>query len=291
MAEDPSVLDYRLIRDKLSTLLEATANKVERESPPAVCNVGADAILTPLVRVATADYRSILHLCDERLLGYHLELAVSIPPLARAIADAVYAVVFLLNDLPGNTNRYFRAGWRDSCEQFRRTLAKYGSDPRWTEHLQQQADFLCTTMLGWKIGPEEVADLEKHIRRWPNPGKMVRHPSLSAERRTFLGYLDDWLYRSLSSQAHLQAPGLGMRGAFLVGKLWPDRDARDERLEKFKSDNAFTAITLVLTLVSEIEMELRFGLAERAKYVWTMLLTHNWGQAAEIYDLRYKALL
>ena len=38
-------------------------------------------------------------------------------------------------------------------------------------------------------------------------------------------------------------------------------------------------------------MGLRFGLAERAKYLWTMLVTHNWGEAAEIYDLRYKVLI
>ncbi len=82
-----------------------------------------------------------------------------------------------------------------------------------------------------------------------------------------------------------------MRGAFLVRTLWEDRDVREKLLEKFKSDNVLTTITLVLTLVSEIELELRFGLAERGKYMWTMLRTHKRGEAAEIYDLRYKGLL
>jgi hypothetical protein len=288
---DENVLDFQLIREPLDTLLEATANKVEHESPPHVYAEGADAILTPLVRVAIWDFRSIRHLCDERLLGYRPELTTSIPPLTRTLADAVFTVVFLFNDLVGNTRRFFKAGWRDSCEQFRRSLEKYGADPRWSEYLQQQADFLCNTLRGWQIPPEEVADLEKHIRRWPNPGKMARHPRLSSERRAFLEYLDEWLYRRLSSQAHLSAPGLSMRGGPLVRRLWKTREARDEHLEKLKSGNALTAVTLVLTLASEIEAELKFGLAERAKYIWTMLMEHGWGEATEIYDQRYKALL
>ena len=154
---------------------------------------------------------------------------------------------------------------------------------------------------GLGVKPEEVPAVpplvpipEKWgIRWWPYPGQMIGNEQLDPPRRAFLHYLNDWLYRRLSAQSHGSAPGLSTRGAVLVDRLWENRGERDERLEKLKSDGAFTVITLVLTLASEIEREFRFGavVAEPAKYVWHMLIEHDWGEAAEIYAQRYEGQL
>jgi hypothetical protein len=301
MAADSKVLDFGVIQEPFDRLCEATGNLLEREYPAGLRVNGADAILIPLFRVALWDSRAVRQLCDERVLGYNPRLAVAIPPLARTILDAVFTVVFLFNDLPGNSRWYWRSGWREACEQFRRRVDRYGAEPAWTAQLEGEAAFLCRTLAGLHVSPDEVPAVPPlvpkpegwPIKYWPTPSQMVHYRGLDPSRRAFLQYLNDWLYRRLSSQGHGSAPGLSARGAFLMEFLWTTREERDERLGKYKSDNAFTVITLVLTLASEIEREFRFGpvVASPAQYVWKMLIEHDWGEAIEIYQQRYEGVL
>jgi hypothetical protein len=50
------------------------------------------------------------------------------------------------------------------------------------------------------------------------------------------------------------------------------------------------AITLVLALASEVEVGLKLGLGERARFVWT-IVNNYWSEAAEVCNMRYAALL
>src|SRR2546427_152763 len=148
MAADPKVLEFGIIQEPFDRLCEATGNLLEREYPARLRVNGSDAILTTLFRVAVWDHRAVRQLCDERLLGYNLKLSVAIPPLARAILDAVFTVVFLFNDLQANSRWYWRSGWREGCEHFRRRAEKYGADPAWTEQLEREAAFLSRMLDG-----------------------------------------------------------------------------------------------------------------------------------------------
>jgi hypothetical protein len=77
-----------------------------------------------------------------------------------------------------------------------------------------------------------------------------------------------------------------MRAMYLL----EDKDAElNVTLNKYRSNNMFTTVIILLALVSEIECELKLGLTERAKYVWT-ILSEYWGPAKEIYLQRYDSL-
>ncbi len=287
MADDKNVLDFRVIARPLDELLQATANIVRYQFAGTLPGNMADRILVMLMKIARIDYKSILQLCDEKAVNYRLEHAASIPPLSRCIADALFTVVFLLDDIEGNSRRYWRAGWRETCEYFRMALATHGNDPKRRAWLEGMADFLWRTMDETGVQPDEVAELQ--IDRWPIPGRMLKSKTLSPQRLDFLKHLNDWYYTRLSKISHGSAPGLSMRGAFLMENLL-DRDERDARLEQFKSDNVFVAITLVLALASEIQVGLKLELAQRARFVWT-IVNQYWAEAAEVYDMRYAALL
>lgn len=61
---------------------------------------------------------------------------------------------------------------------------------------------------------EEKNDLNR-ILRWPKPARIIRrlqneYPQSNAI--PFIQFLDDWLYRELSTQSHLEPRGLGELG-------------------------------------------------------------------------------
>jgi hypothetical protein len=51
-----------------------------------------------------------------------------------------------------------------------------------------------------------------------------------------------------------------------------------------------TVVTLFLAILSEIEGELRFGLAPRMEYLWGLLQAFS-EEALDLYQKRYSALL
>jgi hypothetical protein len=61
-------------------------------------------------------------------------------------------------------------------------------------------------------------------------------------------------------------------------------------LDESRSDDVFTTITLVVALLSELEIEFRFGLTDRLKYVWGIIQEY-WGEAKDLYTRRYGTAL
>ncbi len=209
------------------------------------------------------------------------EFALSVPPLARTLADSLFTVVFLFDDLVAKLQWYWAAGWRQLYEHHQTALARYGTDPRWKDWLAQRAAMVQTVPAQWGVDPAAVAD-PSTIRWWPNPGKMPK--GLNGERKDFLTYLNDWFYKHLSGDSHLSAIGLA-RGHFLLDEK---DDGRDEQLSLYRSTMFSTTVTLLLALISELECELRLGgLATRAQYVWT-LIGDIFPPALELYDMRYR---
>ncbi len=107
--------------------------------------------------------------------------------------------------------------------------------------------------------------------------------------REFLRYLNDWFYKDLSDQSHLGALGLMKRAGFLLHENQNNPMAQ-EFLQKFRHIQASQTICLILALVSEIEAYFRFGLAERASYLWVLLRDYS-PVSKELYEKRYSDLL
>ncbi len=123
---------------------------------------------------------------------------------------------------------------------------------------------------------------------WPHPGGMLRDKRTSSDRLARMRYLNDWFYGQLSSESHLSLPGLVMRSSPLIPGHDPDELAW--QMDKVRSDNFFVATFMALAFASEIEIECRFGLSDRLKYVWTVLAGYAYG-AKTLYDKWYSTRL
>jgi hypothetical protein len=134
---------------------------------------------------------------------------------------------------------------------------------------------------------EEDALNPKHLQYWPIPSQMLRHKNLSEKSRRFLQFLDDWLYKGLSSDAHVSAAGI-MRSH---GQLLRERgEARTNILSKLKSNSTFTVITLMVAICTEINDICHYGREEKLSYLWRILVEY-WGEAKDFYERRYREVL
>jgi hypothetical protein len=113
---------------------------------------------------------------------------------------------------------------------------------------------------------------------------MKKDKRLSNERKLFLEYLEDWFYKALSQDVHLSFRGLARHSSYFLSKMKRENDP-GEMIQR-KSQSIGTTVVLLLSLMSEIEVEFSFGLATRLSYVW-VIINSAFPQGKEIYDLRY----
>lgn len=286
---DNIALPFGTIRTQLEEILIAVGNKLEREWPRK-WNAYPEAavVLRGTIAVTENTYHTVRILCADPHPhpSVRPEFVVSVPPLARTVLDSLFTVVFLFEDLPVRMKWYLKSGWRELSQEHDRYRQTYGTDPAWSEWLSKQAAFVDQMKVDWQITPEEQANPSK-ITWWPNPGQMKGHKQTAQIRTDYLSYLNDWFYRELSADSHLSWPGLARRAMHFLNK---NREQQDRDLGKFRSDCFTVTIALVLALLSEIQVELRYDLQERLKYIWGVL-NPGFLMVRELYEYRYERLL
>jgi hypothetical protein len=288
MADETPSIPFDSFSKELDELLIALGNKLEREWPRGrATHAASSTVLRQLVRASTNIYSTIRFFCADRPgdPSRKLEYSVSAGPLSRVILEALYAVLFLLEDLPNRTTWLQKAGWREMHEELARMRAAYAGQADWDEFLERFAGQLQILAEGFGITEAETRD-PTSIRYWPIPSKMKRE--VSAGTAEYMEYLNSWFYRTLSQEAHLSWPGLVRLSAGLI--IDNDYDLGTDTLRKHKSDVVATAIVLLLALASELEVDLRYGLADRLKYVWGVLNPY-FLMSKEIFERRYEARL
>lgn len=274
----------------LVDLLTAAGNKLDREWPAKWVNEGKAAFLLPsLARTVENTFHTIKVLsADKPTPPITREDALSVGPLARTILDSLFLIIFLFDDLPGRATWYFKGGWREMWEEQQMLLATYGGDANWKEWLDLRQKILDEWVTRLGLSATEAADPTKHLRYWPTPGRMIRDGNTSPQRIALMKYLDEWYYGDLSSESHLSLPGLVMRSMALDRDQ--DQRIRDWRLDKQRSDNMLRATVLATAFVSEIDIECRYGFADRLKYVWGVLAGY-FNLAKDLYDRWYASRL
>lgn len=279
------VLPFNAFGPKLNELLIFTANKLEREFPVRVHHRYAGPTLLALALVSANTYRTMLFFCADKPQDSKpkLEYSLSAGPLARTILDALFTVLFLLEDLDTRTPWFMKAGWREVVEELRRANAAHGADAKWTSYLRGLEEFAESSKLSdFEITPEEDGDVKK-IKYWPIPSQMIPQVN-DADLKIYMEYLRDWFYRELSQETHLSWRGLAKRGGYLL----LDRSSEQERwdIAKQKSDTLGATVVLLLAMMSEIELFFDFGARQRLKFVWHIINPY-FQQGQEIYELRY----
>jgi hypothetical protein len=273
-ADIPTVT-FAPIGPVLHELCQAAINRIDRQWPINRTSSGAaQSVIEPLLRAAYNTFRTVLLLCTDRPSHPVLpEFALSAGPLNRTLLDTLFTLLFLFDNLEDRSHAFVRAGWRENREELARYEQLYGEDAAWVEWIGAFREHSLQAMPLYRIKEEERDNL-RLIDKWPLPGAMKSDNSLPADLRSFLTYLYDWYYKALSAQAHLSLPGLIMRSAALLPQHGEDEIERRARLDKQRSDNALVATVLMLSLVTEIEIEFQFGDAGRIMFVWAYLNEH-----------------
>jgi hypothetical protein len=281
--------DYLRIKEKLDNLLLAIASKLDREPLQRAKHPESEMILQALARVAANTFHTIRFFSAEEPTNHarRIEYVVNAPALMRTMVDVIATIVFLFEDLPTRTEWYLKSGWKEFVEHRNRYRLQYGADPSWSQYLLwldrrvSEAKALAGISVAEELGTVKIA-------RFPIPSTMVTDKNTAADRVDFLRYLYDWYYREFSQDTHLSWPGLVRRAAPLLERR--RTDGTSAYLMKLRSDVFSTSITLLLAMLSELEIETTYGLAERIRELWNEMLPVS-AEAQEIHAMRYAGRL
>lgn len=288
-AEKPQVIPFATIRDALDTLVAALTNLLDREFPKEFMSIpGLQPFLLVAMNAARNTYEAIRYLAADlpKDPSRKVEFGLAIAPLARSLADLLFTLVFMREDLPSHVPRYHRGGWRELKEDFDRHRSEYGSLPEWQSWLKGYETALEQSRLTYGISKAE-SDNPRVLPYWPTPGQMLKHGELSDESNRFLQYLNDWVYRGLSAATHMSGAGIVRRHGVLL--LTKDQ-GREEIVAKLKSDGVFTTITLMVAICTEMNDMCRYGRDQTLSYLWGILIEY-WGEAKDLFERRYNGML
>ncbi|SRR6266446_4107980 len=293
--DEPKSLDFTVIGEPLNKLLVAVGNKLEREWPQRYRNVtGARELFVMHLRTAHTTYLSALYLCGDIPPDHRrkAEFSVCLPVLNRALLDSLFAILFILEDLPNRCEWFWESDWRELRLELDRYLAEYGNLPEWRSWLAQLTEHCNRGIAHAKLSPTQTADPSK-LRSWLNVGAMLNFgvsPNVPLPPpRAFMKYLNDYFYIDLSQQAHLGGWGLVKRAGFFMDEIRnaPETEAL---LKRNKYGHIGQKVALVLALASEIEAHFNFGLRQEALFVWGVAVP-NIVVVEEMYRKRYRELL
>jgi len=280
---------FAVIRDKLDTLVAALINLLDREFPKGLAAIpGLRPFLLVSMKTTQNTYEAIRYVAADlpKDPARKLAFGLLIDPLARVLADIIFTIVFMQEDLPARVGWYHRGGWRELKEDFDRHRAEYGALVEWQNWLQGYERAIESSRVTYGITEAEAGNL-RNLRYWPTPGQILRSEELGEESRQFLTFLNDWIYRGLSSGAHVSGAGIVRRHGFLL--LHRD-ERREEILGKLKSDGVFTATTLTVAISTEVNSICGYGRDSTLSYLWRILVEF-WGEAKDLFDRRYSKLV
>ena len=289
-------LDFALVGPPITQALKRTIVELERRWPAQKLGPeGASILLRSLVAIATNDYRAAMYLCKEipEAEAAPIEFGLAISPLVRRILEALLQLVFILDDLPRNTVRYYQKGWKDLQEENALIQRHHGGDQKWADYLQARVDHAAGfgQLAGITTGS---AGQPNGLLKPPypsNPGQLTsprkRGLFRNRERSDYCIYLGKWFYAALSQESHLTFAGVGRQ----LPVVLRERSKKSEQIiARRKGVAVGTMLTLLLAILSEVESEFGYGEKENLIYLWTMMSAHS-DEAGDLYRRRYAYLL
>lgn len=294
--------DYKVIQETLERLCEATANLLEREWPAKYERVdSARVTFFQSLRIAINTYNTIFFIiADEEYYGRRKIYALALPPLVRTLFEQLIAFIFLIQDIPTYIPWLFKTGHTEHIIQLRHVQKYHGMKPEWTDYIDNLKAQISREENSGYLTQQEMQNPYDNIGRWPTPGRM--HKKLKKDKTSpqdtldYIEYINDWLYRELSAQTHLNVSGLTMKGVHfsiedakvVFGDTWEEE--RNRRLEEYRQKQVWLAIIIMMAIVSEIEGHFHFGRNQKARELWTYLNQYS-DIALDFWETRYAALL
>lgn len=302
ITKEKGELDYGVIKDKLLYLFEAIANKLEREWSPRYRHVNSgDIMFFQMFRNAINYYNTILFICadipkdPDRKPIYSL----SLPPLTRTLFEQLSMFLFLLVDIPNFVPYLFTTGYTELRIELKHCVKYHGTEKNWKPYIKHLKQRIAEHEPKYKLTKRQIANPVKTIGRGPTPGGLLRLLKDNRPRAAiipFIEYLNSWLYRELSGQAHQNVLELAGKGAFfsidqsqfMFGRDW--ETTRRQELEQYRQKQITVAITIMLAMATEIEVHFGYEQREKVMFLWTVLIEYS-DITKDLWDTRYKALL
>jgi hypothetical protein len=145
--------------------------------------------------------------------------------------------------------------------------------------LQQYAD-------GMGLTAAELADPEKHLGRWPTPGRLLtqtKAPRLTGDRRKVFKEIYDFWYGTLSGYAHHRLTALQLA-------LFADEQFAEETFLMIRSVTAFLATQASLCVLSEVEHAAGIPVCTHLRAAWERFRDMD-DITQSVYSMRYATLL
>jgi hypothetical protein len=302
MYEKKDIFDARLIQEPLAKILAATANKLEREWPTRYQLIdSARVVFFTRIRIAMNTYQAIMYLVatspKDPLRDPRFVLVT--PMLVRSLFEELITIVFLLHDVSTYIPYLFKTGYKERWLDLQFRLNYHAAEPEWQESINRLKDQMTREAAVLQLTPREIADPDNSFGRWPQPPKMLsmlqkQHPTSPAI--PFIKYMNDWIYRKLSGQTHLDRSGLIQKGIHFsrddaklqFGDEWERK--LEEELAEYCTEQMHLTWAILLSIATEIEAHFRYELKERALFIWHSLIPYS-DYSAEFFQRRYQQLL
>jgi hypothetical protein len=297
---DKGELDYGVIGEKFGNLLTAISNLLERE--PRYQHVNSAPILfVQLFRNAINTYRTVFYIIADSPKDplRDPKFSLSLPPLTRKLYEQLMMFFFLLEDVPAMVPYIFKTGYTERRREMDHAMKYHRTDPDWKPYMDQLQHLIDGLETGYKVTAKEKKDPVQFIGRGPTPGGLIKLLKNNRPKATcidFMEYIQSWIYRELSGQAHLSIVEVVETGFFFLredaearfGRTW-EKEV-EERLEQYRQNQLITAITLLLAIATEVDVHFKYNHTEKLKFVWTVLNEHS-DMTKDFWDRRYSALL
>lgn len=295
-AEPPKPLerfDYGMVGPRIAGLRFNLDRDIERRAREAIRRADADSdrclsLLNIMLRFAWNSYEAVLYLAGDVPDDPRREpnFVLVVPNTNRQLLDMLFSLAYMLDDFRPRSIAYERSGFRELHEEIQAFRTTFGSDPAWREYFRNTKNALAAMADRFNITPEERKK-PSLIPYWKTPYQLLEEQSAC---RDFLKYLEKWLYKDTSAQAHMSFGGMLKVSLFLIADLVGE-EAKAQVSDRPMKIYHFTQISRTaisfLAIATEIDTFCRFGNREQIDYIWTVLSGYA-AEAKEMWELRYR---
>lgn len=302
MNNDTQDIDAGIFKEKLETLMVKSANMLEREWPEKYRAVpNAHVIFFTRMRITINSYNAFLALTGDIPKDYYRKpLLFAAAPLVRSIFEDLATLIFLLVDIPNLSISYTAGGYAELWFERRASEKYYGNIPKWQAYIAELDEKLDLLAKQLQLTPAQIKNPFNEKLVWPTPGRKMLNVLNARYGNSpvipFMEFLNSWMYRTLSRDSHLNFIGMQRRGMHFTKQFAKHvlgdkyKEILEARRIDYHKDMTWSAYTLLLSIVSEIESHFHYDMKNDIYYLWNIFVAHS-EMAEDFYKLRYKTLL
>lgn len=289
--------DFGLVGPKLAGLRFNLDRELQTRTEQALQRRDVDAdrclsLLRVLLRFAWNSYEAVVYLAgdipedDRRKPNFVLV----VPNINRQLLDMLFSLAYMFEDFRARSLAYQRSGWRELYEEREIFKEAFAEDPEWKAYFEAIDTTLVQMAPRYSITPDEQKRPEL-IPYWPTPFKLLKR--IKKEKiacGSFLKYLEKWLYKDTSAQAHMSFGGVFKVALFLIADTIGEdavRKVNDRPMKVYHFRQVTRSAISFLAIATEIDTHCRFNNREAINYLWSVFGEYA-VEAKEMWEIRYR---